>query len=75
MLTVSAIAVLLIRDLIHLGENHTMAVFVNGSPFYTLPGTLSMPLLICHPEGSERASDEGSHAALHRSMRSLAGSG
>jgi hypothetical protein len=47
MLTVSAIAVLLIRDLTHLGENHTMAVFVNGSPFYTLPGTLPLKPADC----------------------------
>ena len=53
---------LLIRDLIHLGENHTVAVFVNGSPFYTLPGTLSSldtlinlprPLTVIHRQVSE----------------------
>src|SRR5207244_2782179 len=31
----------------------------------------SEPSSNCHPEGSERASDEGSRAILHRSARSL----
>jgi hypothetical protein len=51
MLTLSAIAVVLLSgDLIHPGENHTLADLVNRLPIYTTPGTLSPKAAQCVPD-------------------------